>query len=105
MKERKWILVDKVVVEHYEYKNLGVLKNCRSSFDSNISDSIEKMCKKACMISSSYVDRRKANTITNLCYVILWRQAFDSSLSVVDHLLSPHNHHNLIFTHHVFCRT
>ena len=72
MKEREWALSDDTVEELYEYKNLGVLKNYCGSFASNISDNIDKTRKKAGMIFSSNVDRRKTNP---LIYVKFWRQA------------------------------
>ena len=34
MKNRKWVLGYDIVYELYEYKNLGVLKNCVGSFSS-----------------------------------------------------------------------
>ena len=77
MKEREWALSDDMVKELYEYKNLGVLKNYCGSFASNISDNIDKMRKKAGMIFSSNVDRRKTNP---LIYVKFWRQACLPSL-------------------------
>ena len=72
MKEREWTLGDDTVEELYEYKNLGVLKNYCGSFTSNVSDNIDKTRKKAGMIFSSNVDRRKTNP---LMYVKFWRQA------------------------------
>ena len=77
MKERDWALDDDTVEELYEYKNLGVLKNYGGSFTSNISDNIDKTRKKAGMIFSSNVDRRKINP---LIYVKFWRQACLPSL-------------------------
>ena len=77
MKEREWALGDDTVEELYEYKNLGVLKNCCGSFASNISDNIDKTRKKAGMIFSSNADRRKTNP---LIYVKFWRQACLPSL-------------------------
>ena len=77
MKEREWALNDKTVEELYEYKNLGVLKNYCGSFASNSSDNIDKTRKKAGMIFSSNVDRRKTNP---LIYVKFWRQACLPSL-------------------------
>ena len=70
MKEREWALGDDTVEELYEYKNLGGLKKYCGSFASNISDNIDKTCKKAGIIFSSSVDRRKTNP---LIYVKLWR--------------------------------
>ena len=58
--------------ELYEYKNLGVLKNYVGSFSSNIDDNIDKTRRKAGMIFSSNLDRRKVNP---LIYVKFWRQA------------------------------
>ena len=53
MKERERALGDDTVEELYEYKNLGVMKNCCGSFASNIFDNIDKTRKKAGMIFSS----------------------------------------------------
>ena len=61
----------------YENKNLGVLKNYCGSFACNIFDNIDKTRKKAGMIFSSNVDRRKTNP---LIYVKFWRQACLASL-------------------------
>ena len=72
MKERQWALSDDTGEELYDDKNLGVLKNYCGSFSSNISDNIDKTRKKAGMIFSSNVDRRKTNP---LIYVKFWRQA------------------------------
>ena len=77
MKEREWALGDDTVEELYEYKNLGVLKNYCGSFASNVSDNIDKTRKKAGMIFSSNVDRRKTNP---LIYVKFRRQACLPSL-------------------------
>ena len=77
MKEREWALGDDTVKERCEYKNLGVLKNYYGSFASNISDNIDKTRKKAGIIFSSNVDRRKTNP---LIYVKFWRQACLPSL-------------------------
>ena len=55
----------------------NVLKNYCGSFSSNISDNIDKTRKKAGMIFSSNVDRRKTNP---LIYVKFWRQACLPSL-------------------------
>ena len=77
MKERGWALGDDTVEELYEYKNLGVLKNYCGSFASNVSDNIDKTCRKASMIFSSNVDRHKTNP---LVYVKFWRQGCLSSL-------------------------
>ena len=77
MKEREWALGDHPVEELYKYKNLGVLKNYCGSFASNVSDNIDKTRKKAGMIFSSNVDRRKTNP---LIYVKFWRQACLPSL-------------------------
>ena len=63
MKERKWTLSDDMVEELNEYKNLGVLKNHCGSFTSNVSDNIDKTRKKAGMVFSSNVDRRKTNPL------------------------------------------
>ena len=71
------MLGDSVVDELFEYKNLGVLKNYVSSFASNVDDNIEKVQKKAGMIFSSDLNRRKTNP---LIYVKFWRQACLPSL-------------------------
>ena len=71
VKEHEWALGDDTVKELYKYKNLGVLKNYCGSFASNISDNIDKTCKKAGMIFSYNVDHHKANP---LIYVKFWRQ-------------------------------
>ena len=63
IKERERALGDDTVEELYEYKNLGVPKNYGGSFASNISDNIDKTRKKAGMIFSSNVDRRKTNPL------------------------------------------
>ena len=72
MKTREWILGGDTVNELYEYKNLGVLKNCIGSFSSNVDDSIEKTRNKAGIIYSSHLDHRNVNPLT---YVKFWRQA------------------------------
>ena len=77
MKEREWAFCDDTVEKLYEYKNLSVPKNYCGSFASNISDNIDKTRKKAGMIFSSNVDRRKTNP---LIYVKFWRQACLPSL-------------------------
>ena len=77
MKEREWALGDDTVEELYECKTLGVLKKYCGSFASNISDNIGKTRKKAGMIFSSNVDRRKTNPLT---YVKFWRQGCLPSL-------------------------
>ena len=77
MKECEWVLGDDTVEELYEYKYLGVLKNYCGSFVSNVSDNIDKTCKKAGMIFSSNFDHRKTNP---LVYVKFWRQACLPSL-------------------------
>ena len=77
MKDHEWALGDDMVEELYEYKSLGVLKNYCGSFASNVSDNIDKTRKKAGMIFSSNVDRRKTNP---LIYVKFWRQACLPSL-------------------------
>ena len=61
MKEREWILEDDTIDELYEYKNLGILKNCIGSFSSNVEDNINKTRENAGMIFSSNFDRRKVN--------------------------------------------
>ena len=77
MKDRESALGDDTVKELHEYKNLGVLKNYCGSFASNVSDNIDKTRKKAGMIFSSNVHRRKTNP---LIYVKFWRQACLPSL-------------------------
>ena len=72
MEEREWALGDDTVEELYQYKNLGVLKNYCGSFASSVFHNIDKTRKKAGMIFSSDVDRRKTNP---LIYVKFWRQA------------------------------
>ena len=72
MQSRKWVLGDDNVDELYEYKNLGISKNYTGSFSSNIDDNVEKTQKKAGMIFSSNLNRRKVNP---LVYVKFWRQA------------------------------
>ena len=72
MQNRNWVLGDDNVDELYEYKNLGILKNYVGSFSSNNDDNIEKTQKKAGMIFSSNLDRRKINP---LVYVKFWKQA------------------------------
>ena len=63
MKECEWALGDDTVEGLYEYKNLGGVKNYCGSFASNISDDIDKTRKKADMIFSYNVDRRKTNPL------------------------------------------
>ena len=77
MNERKWILGNVPVIEKYEYKNLGVVKNYIGSFSSSIDDNIEKTRKKAGMIFSANFDRRKVNPYV---YIKFWRQACLPSL-------------------------
>ena len=77
MEEREWALGDDTVEEPYEYGNVGVLKWYSDSFASNISDNIDKTRKKAGMIFSSNVYRRKTDP---LIYVKFWRQACLPSL-------------------------
>ena len=72
MKERSWILGNESVNEIYEYKNLGVVRNCIGSFSSDVDENIEKPRKNAGMIFSSNFDRRKVNL---LIYIKFWRQA------------------------------
>ena len=61
-----------LLMELYEYKNSGVVKNYIGSFSSNVEENIEKTLKKAGMSFSANFDRRKVNP---LVYVKLWRQA------------------------------
>ena len=55
LKEREWALVDDMVEELYEYKNLGVLKNYCGSFASNISDRFDIFIKQALSSASKQV--------------------------------------------------
>ena len=77
MNERERKLGNDVVDEVYEYKNLGVLKNCVGSFNSNVTDNIEKTRKKAGMTFSSKFNQRKTNS---LVYIKFWKQACLPSL-------------------------
>ena len=72
MQDRKWLLGESSVDELYEYKNLGVTKNHVGSFSSNVEDNIEKTCKKAGMLFSANINRRRTSP---LVYVKFWRQA------------------------------
>ena len=46
MKNHEWLAIrDTIVDELYEYKNLGVLKNCVGSFSLNVEDNIDKPAK------------------------------------------------------------
>ena len=63
MKNRVWLSGDTIVDELYEYKNLGVLKNCVSSFSSNVEDNIDKTRKKVGLIFASNFDRCKVNPL------------------------------------------
>ena len=66
-------LGDDTVEELYEYKNLGVLKDYRVLYDIDQAlYDIDQTRKKAGMIFSSNVDRRKTNP---LIYVKYWKQA------------------------------
>ena len=47
MKNRVLLLGDTIVDELYEYKNLGVLKNCVGPFSSNVEDNIGKTRKRS----------------------------------------------------------
>ena len=77
MQERSWTLGVENVDELYEYKNLGVYKNYCGSFVANIDENIEKTRKKAGMIFSVNIDRRKTNP---LIYVKYWKQVCLPSL-------------------------
>ena len=76
MLSRKWVLGDDNVDECYEYKNLGILKNCAGSFSSNIDDNIEETQKKAGMIYLSNLDHHKINPliyvgpVSHLCFSV-----------------------------------
>ena len=72
MQSGKWLLGDDTVDELYEYQNIGVLKNYVGSVSCNIDDNIDKTQKKAIIIFSSNLDRRKINP---LVYVKFCRQA------------------------------
>ena len=72
MHDRDRVLGNDSVNELYEYKNLGVVKNCTGSFSSNVDEDIDKTRKKAGIIFSSNFDRRKVNP---LIYIKFWRQA------------------------------
>ena len=72
MQDRKWLLGESSVDELYEYKNLGVTKNYVGSFSSNVDDNIEKTRKKAGMLFSANINRRRTSP---LVYVKFWRQA------------------------------
>ena len=61
-----------MVLVHYEYKNLGVVKNYIGSFSTNADENIEKTRKKAGMIFSSNFDRRK---VSLSIYIKFWREA------------------------------
>ena len=72
MQDRKWLLGESSVDELYEYKNLGVTKNYVGSFSSNVEDNIEKTRKKAGMLFSANINRRRTSP---LVYVKFWKQA------------------------------
>ena len=72
MQDRKCLLGESNVDELYEYKNLGVTKNYVGSFSSNVEDNIEKTRKKAWMLFSANINRRRTSP---LVYVKFWRQA------------------------------
>ena len=76
MQERSWTLGVENVDELYEYKNIEVYKNC-GSFNDNIDENIEKARKKAGMIFSANIDRRKTNP---LIYAKYWKQVCLPSL-------------------------
>ena len=90
MQERSWTLGVENADELYEYKNVGVYKNyCGNA---NIDENIEKTRKKAGMIFSVNIDRRRTNP---LIYVKYWKQVclpsllFDSEIfSLTPTLLS-----------------
>ena len=46
MKERTWVLGSESVIELYEYKKLGIVKNYIGSFSTNADDNIDKTQKK-----------------------------------------------------------
>ena len=52
MDARELILGNDMILELYEYKNVGVLKNYCGTFYSNISDNIHKTRRKAGLIFS-----------------------------------------------------
>ena len=72
MQDRKWLLGESSVDELYEYQNLGITKNYVGSFSSNVEDNIEKTRKKAGMLFSANINRRRTSP---LVYVKFWRQA------------------------------
>ena len=69
IEQHNWVLGNKTVDEHYEYKNFGVVKNYIGSFSSNIEDNNEKTRKKAGMIFVSRFDHRKVNPFV---YIKFW---------------------------------
>ena len=77
MKERGWVLGDDAVEERYEYTNIGVLKKLLWLICCQFSNYIDKTDKKAGMIFSSNVDRRKTDL---LIYVKFRRHARIPSL-------------------------
>ena len=69
---RSWKLGDEVVEGSNEYKNLGIVKNCVGSFQSDVDEAIGKTRKKAGMILNGCSDRKHTNPL--ICKK-LWRQA------------------------------
>ena len=65
------------MVELYESKILGVLKNYVGSFSSNVIDNIEKTQKKLEILFSANFDQRQVNPFV---YIKFWRQACLPSL-------------------------
>ena len=63
IQHRKWFSGESSVDELYEYKNLGVTKNNVGSFSSNVEDNIEKTRKKAGMLFSANINRRRTSPL------------------------------------------
>ena len=89
MQEISWTLGVENVDELYEYKNLGVYKNYCGSFVANIDENIEKTRKKAGMIFSTNIDRRKTNP---LIFVKYWKQVCLPSLIFGSEIFLSHSH-------------
>ena len=89
MNERDWVLENDSVDELYEYKNLGIVKNCIGSFSSSANENIGKTRKKAGIIFSSNFDGRK---VSPLIFIKFWRQACRElhCFTVLNYLLLRH---------------
>ena len=85
MNEGEWKLDSEEGDDLYEYKNLGVTKNCFRSSSSDIDDNIEKTRKKARMILSMNFYRYKVNPFI---YIKIWQQACIPSLLFGTELMS-----------------